>query len=359
MERRALASLAAVLLAATACSPPRFLREAIGRRTDSPAGEAGPPQPPPPPSAFLFGVILSSNAGGWDQVMRRAGASGALVMDVIPGTPAAGAGVERGHVIVAVDGTAVHGHERVTALFGSSTDPRHRITVAAPGEGMQVLDATLVEAGSFSMGGFVRERFLVAPDPITRFLYAQFADDAGESLRVLDGLLVELPGFAQAHALRAARLLERAVGDDGQTVPTEGQVAEIREEVTRATELDPGSLDVRLTAARILTVLGDGEAARAEAVEAVRIGRDSAEARYRLGLLLVALGQAEAGVPHLRRAVALNPYALEYYAQLARGYIALGNRPYAAATVDAGKSLVDDPEILEAFDKLLEEEQQQ
>jgi tetratricopeptide (TPR) repeat protein len=241
----------------------------------------------------------------------------------------------------------------VTALFRSSGNPRHEITVAAPSGGQRVVETTLVSAGSFSAGTFVRERFLASPDPVTRFLYAQFADGVDESLSVLDGLLEELPDFAQGHALRASRLLEKAAGEDGQTVPTPAQVGAIRAELGLAARLDPGSLDVRLTAARVLTALGDGGTALDQAAEAVRIGPDSGEARYRLGLLMVALDQAAPGVRNLRRAVTLNPYALEYYAALARGYLALGQRRNAEATIDAAKSLVDDPEIDRRLDQIL------
>lgn len=345
-----IAAATTVLILSVACRPPETTP--VGRG-DALTKAFPPPGPPPPRSSFLLGVILATNSSGWARLIPRSDTPGALVVDVIPGSPAATLGIGRGDVIAGVDDEPIRSSERPTVALRSSQNPEHRITIARPGREDRILRALLAPAAGFSTIDFLRERYLQDPDPVNRYLYAQQADDPGAALPLIDQLIAESPGFAHAHALRARRLFEQwsASGQPGGTAG--GEAARIREGFAKAIDLDPGSTEIRIAAARTLLGLAEPAEAQRQAAKAVELDDALGEARGVLGLVLLASGKAAASLPHLHRAVALNPFDLNHYAALSQAYVALDKRLSALLTIESAKRLTDDPLVHQELDSLV------
>ncbi|MGH2706394.1 MAG: tetratricopeptide repeat protein [Actinomycetota bacterium] len=337
-----------------ACSPPAALRRLAGRDPARAPALPAPPPTPKPPSRAMFGVVVITNDAGWSSVLPHASKAGALIIDVIPGTPAEKAGVQAGEVITGIDDHEIHNHDAVLVAFRSTSDPAHRVTVVTPEGEPRALDTLLEPAGTLSLSDHLRRRFQEKDTPVSRFLMAQNVATAEEALTLLRPLVQKVPRFAPAQALLARRLLEQAAEKllSSQTLSSAEQRS-IRSAVTRATSLDPKSADIRVVHARALLFLGDGAGGERQAAQAVRLDPTSGEAHHILGLSRLVLERPREAMAPLHEAIALDPYNVDYYVGLARAYRAVGHNPQAQQTIDAGKSLVDDPEEKAQLDQLV------
>lgn len=296
-----------------------------------------PPKPRPPADSFI-GLTTVTNSRTWQQVLRRADARGALVIQVAPDSPAAKGGLAAGDVIVGIDGREVRNEEQVGVLLRSPSTAERLITVVRPDGQTHSVTVYPTARGEGAVGKALETNFAADASPANRMLYGEVVRDVAAGLRVLDGLVIEFPGFAPAHAARARRLLDAPVASR-EDLPR--QAAQARQALARALEADPSALDVQLDAAQVLANLGDDEAAEEHAASAVEIDDTSARAHQLRGLAYLRRNNIRSAVTELLRAVELNPFAEQPYGDLSRSFVVLGRPELARQTDEALAALRD------------------
>lgn len=312
---------------ATWCNP------ASADTTDSSSPDGrhslAPPESPPPYSPVFLGAIVRANSASWRHVLVRSEAAGALVLAVVPNSPAYAAGLKQGDVVLAVDDRGVHDDEQllrelrrkprldrdliVVRSDGTPWTPRIRV---APRADPRVSDHLLAQFGR-------------DPNPANRFLFAALTPDPAEASAVLRRLTAELPEFALAHVVLAQRLVDHRGGSGDAPASS---VAEVGAELSDALELDPDSRDLRAMVAAVFLSISDPIAAERHAARAVELDADSAFGHYLLGSARLSAERAEEALAPLHRAVELNPYDPRYYRGLAKAYEAVGDEASAAQT---------------------------
>lgn len=339
MLRRALVLTVMSAMAFSACAPPRVLRDLFprsgGSQTEGTAFLA--PEAPARPSDLQLGIITTTNAAGWSALLERGQETGgALVLATLPGGSAEELGIKAGDVIVAIDDVDIHNHEQVLVEIRSSQQQLHRVQVLDPSGELRELDARLKPPAQLDLVEHLRDVAASDPSAFNRFVLAQQVTDPEVSIGMAREVIAEVPGFSEAHALLASRLADQIL--DSETVT--GSVAdEARASIDKAKSLDPASLDILKTSARIYLQLGMHGQAESDAAYAVRLDDVSAKARHLLGAARLLSDRAAEALPDLHRAVTLDPYSRDYYTTLAKCYEQLGRGPDAEATLEAAEDL--------------------
>lgn len=323
-------SLVIVCILSTAASAQTVVTKADAGGPNRAPSFRRAPLPPPRPASSFFGAILATNSPGWGRLLSRSDTTGALVLSVIPNSPAADAGLAPGDVIVAMDDHQVQNAERATVILQSTRSLQSLLTWTRPDGQARTVEAELLTSSRLSLAEHLVKELEADPTPVTRYLFAKTTTDQATGLRVADDLTREVPGFAGAHAVRAVQLLRQSGGGGpgGAGVALE----DAKQAITLAVQLDPESTEIRAAAAQFWLAVNDLSQAEAQAARAVAIDGASPAAHYALGLAQLALGRADLALPDLHRAVLLNPYQPSYYQGLIRGYEALGLRSQARAT---------------------------
>lgn len=328
---------------ATWCNP------ASARPTHSSSPDGGhslaPPQSPPPYSPVFLGAIVRGNSASWRNVLVRSEAAGALVLAVVPNSPASAAGLKQGDVVVAVDDRDVRDDEQLLRELRREARLDRVLTVVRPDGTPWTPRIRVAPRADARVSDRLLAQFGRDPNPANRFLFAALTPDPAEGSAVLKRLTAELPGFALAHVVLAQRLVEHRPGSGDSTA---GSLAEVGAELSNALELDPDSRDLRAMVAAVLLSISDPVAAERHAARAVELAPDSAVGHYLLGSARLAAERPEEAVAPLHRAVELNPYDPRYYRGLAKAYAAVGDETSAAQTAavlhDLGRTTTALPE---------------
>ncbi|MDQ4149853.1 MAG: PDZ domain-containing protein [Actinomycetota bacterium] len=349
----------ALLLMATACRPPAFLREMVGKETPATTTEEQypPPQAVEPPVQLLFGTVVLTNEPGWGKILPKGRESGgALVLDVLPNTPAQQLGVQPGDVISWIDGAEIQNHEQLLVAFRAGKTGQHEMRIVKADGTTKSVTAQLVPPGEFSLVRYLEERIASQPGPVVRYLLAEQLEDHNRAIDIVRALLQEHPELPEAHALLARRLLDRvqaSAGDETTAQQSSNDLAEVAREIDTAVQLDPRAASIYRARAQINLTLGQPAKAESDAAAALRMDDLSAETYYLLGTARLALGRANESLAPLHLAVQLDPYVIDYYVSLALSYRALGREDDTRTTLEAGKALVTDPEVRQRIDELM------
>jgi len=168
----------------------------------------------------------------------------------------------------------------------------------------------------------------IAPDSVWMH---QAAGEANESqafynpaIREYREVLAKDPRRPGIHLRIGRTLLARAQasGEEGSAAPSR---AEAVKEFEAELELDPTNANAAYELGEIHRQSGRLDKASEMFALALRHYPDFEEAQIGLGRALIALGSPEKALPHLRKAIALNPQNEVPYYQLATAYRSLGN----------------------------------
>jgi hypothetical protein len=361
--RKLLLFCLAIVVIATACSPPKALRRIAGQELE-PAPEidadAFPaPEAPEPPAQLLFGTVILTNESSWGLFLNRGQESGgALVLEVLPDTPAASLGLQAGDVISEIDGAGVSNHEQLLVAFRDSDTRKHEMKVEKPDGSTADIEAELVPPNGFSLLSYLEAKIATSNDPITRYLLAEQVEDEARAVELIRSVLAEHPDFAEGHALLARRLMDRvertAAGSTAAEFVPSPDIEELSVAIDRAVELDPRAASIYRARSQIFLTLGDGASAEIDAATALEMDDQSAESHYLLGTSRLILGKYEEAIERLHLSVELNPFEPKYYVNLALCYRSLGREEDAQATLEAAKTLVTDPLVRQRLDELAE-----
>lgn len=298
---------------------------------------------PPPQNSLALGAVFVTNSPSWSRILGRQFTGGAIVIEVIPGSPAETAGIRAGDVIAAIDGKEVDDSDEASFLLRSAVGIERRLSLSRPDESARSIDVQL-EKSAASLVEHLRQRIARNPDLVTRYLYAQTVPDGLVSLEFTDLILRDMPDFAPAASLRARKMAELAVA--APAASSQGVLVEAQERAKMAVDLDPASADVRVDAAFVL--LASNMPAQAESMASSALERDpgSVAAHRVLGLARLASEQPTLAVAALREAVRLDPYARDSYQLLAAAYRRSGHAANADSviqTMNAIRSQNDSP----------------
>ncbi|HEX2258437.1 MAG TPA: tetratricopeptide repeat protein [Actinomycetota bacterium] len=316
------------------------------------------PEAVDPPAALLFGTVVLTNEPGWGLLMERGQETGgALILDVLPDSPAHKLGLKPGDVISWIDGEELKNHEQLLVAFRGSKSGEHTMRVKRVDGSTETIEAKLVPpASDFSLVSYLETRASTQPDPIVRFLLAEQLEDHDRAIELIRGLIGEHPQLAEGHALLARRLLTKLQAEAGEETildPSSSDLEEVTRAIDTAVRLDPRAPSIYRARAQINLTMGQAEKAEEDARAALGMDDSSAETHYLLGTARLALGNAQDSLASLHSAVELDPYVVDYYASLALCYRQLGRDADATTTVEAAKAIVTDPEIRRRLDDLV------
>lgn len=355
----------ALTILVSACTPPAALRRLVGRDPQEVVPEVSDelfpaPGPAPTPAQLLFGTVVLSNEPGWGTFFDRGQTTlGALVLDVLPDTPAAGQGLKAGDVITQIDGATVNNHEQLLVAFRDRATAKHNMKVIRVDGSTLEFEANLVPPGGFSLLRYLEGKVAAGPDPVNRYLLAEQVEDNDRAIEIIKGVIAEYPTFPEGYALLARRLLNKveaasaAIAATGATeLAPSSDIQDMLAAIDRAVELDPEAPGIRRTRSQIYLSLGNGAKAEEDATKALKIDASSAESLYLLGTSELTLRKNREALARLYRAVQFNPYEPKYYVNLALGYRSLGREDDAQTTFAAAKSLITDPAAIQRLDEL-------
>lgn len=359
------AAALALMLALVSCSPPSQLKELVGKEPPSPSTpRAGAdldypaPEVPPRPATLSLGALVHTNEASWDGVLDKSvSAGGALVLAVLPDTPAVQAGLERGDVITEIDGAEITNHETLVTALLLSAEGEHSLKVAKAGGGAEEIDVQLVPAPQLSLVTYLEQRVAESPDPVYRFLLADRVIDHARAIELYRALVAEFPDFAVARSLLAKRLISQMESVAGSAaVTTLGATPEIEEAralINQAVEADP-SASIYRTRAQIYLSLDENAQAEEDALTALEMDTRAAQAYFLVGTARLVQGRPEDALIALHQAVELDPFTVQYYFNLALCYRELGMQDETVQTVEAAKSLTDDAGTRQSLDDIVQ-----
>ena len=359
--RKVFLACVALAVLSTACSPPQAIRKIVGREQE-PVVEVDPdafpaPSVPEPPAQLLFGTVILTNESSWELFLKRGQESGgALVLEVLPDTPASTLGLQAGDVISGIDGDEVSNHEQLLVAFRDSGTRKHQMEVKKVDGSTTEVEAELIPPAGFSLLNYLEQKIGTSNDPITRYLLAEQVDDDSRALELIRSVITEHPTFAEGHALLARRLMDKIERASGGASAAEflpsPEIGELTAAIDKAIELDPEAASIYRARSQIFLSLGDGASAEIDAATALQMDDRSAESHYLLGTSHLLLGKYEEAIERLHLSVELNPFEPKYYVNLALCYRSLGRESDAQSTLDAAKTLVADPLVRQKLDEI-------
>lgn len=331
--------------------------------SSSPDTQAGldfpAPEAPPEPANFSLGALVHTNEASWDGLVNKSIPSGgALVLAVLPDTPATQMELQRGDVITAIDGDTVTNHEQLVTALKLSTDGRHSLTIDKADGVAESTDVQLATAADLSLLAYLEQRVAESADPVYRFLLADRVLDHERAIEIHRELLTEFPEFAVAQSLLAKRLIsqmESVAGSEAlTTLGATPELEEARALINGAVQSDPAAASIYRTRAQIYLSLDENAQAEKDALTSLEMDDGAAQAHFILGTARLVQGQPEDALKALHQATELDPFVVQYYFNLALCYRELGMQDEAAQTVEAGKSITDDAGVRQRLDNIVQ-----
>lgn len=278
-------------------------------------------------------MLTYPSSRGWNRALSAPERLGAVVVAVLPGGAAAGAGIRRGDVITQVDGEAVANEERFVARVRGPIGRSVRLRIERREGGVSL---TVTLAAPPALRPVDHYDSLLARDPrdaVALLLRAQALSDVTRALLEVNRALGVLPDFPEAIAYRA-RLLWRRSLEGGPQARMDQQRAV--EDFAQALRLDPRAIKILVSRGQSLLETGLADAAERDGVTAVAVDPTYASAHDLLARARSVKGDVAGALRSAREAVDLAPYDPRYYRTLALAFLDAGRRADAEATVRAG-----------------------
>lgn len=307
---------------------------------DSPAAVADVARPvptlPPQRPGFSIGAVLVTPSPGWAVALPVGPArSGALILGVLPDSPASRARLAPGEVIVQIDGHDVADAGAAARLFRGGARS-YTVSVVGP---TGTRSAALAPTGPFmSAEDYFASRLDSDDSLLARYLAVQNMASGPRALSLAKVLASMSPAFAQGHAL-LARVQWDVVRASGKQSVAPQDVQAVVDELATATQLDADSSEIWASTAQVLLDLKANREAEDAATKAVNLDPQSATAQSLLGRANLALGENQSALEHLYRAVQLDPYDYRKYNDLGHAYQASGMDHEAGAVAALSKAL--------------------
>jgi PDZ domain-containing protein len=300
------------------------------------------------------GVVVLSNGVGWQRVLGTPDVRGAVVLEVVPGSPASRSGLARGDVITRVGTTTISNHERVTVALRSRPGVQLQIAVTR-GEQKLSIDLTPAVPEAVDFVRLYDDRLAAEPgDATTLFLRAQSAADSQEGLRFVNRALEIQPDLVEGLSFRG-----RLFWLESQAVTNEAFALEDRRRATadfqRALDIDPEATSALIARGTSMLEIRQFDDAERDALRAVRVDSSLASASLLLAAARLGAGRAREAAAPAREAVRLDPYDSSGYRVLALVFVAIGRREDAEATVRAGLTVAKDENERTALREVVEQ----
>lgn len=346
MTRRSVAlslvALALTLGACVAAGDPGSVAGAIEQKKQAgKTKEIKPPTQPDLERTGRVGLRLSTNSLGWQRALGTRKVDGAVVVFVLPGSPAARAGFVRGDVITRIDSTPIHNDQRGTfGLRGRVGEPL-LVTVARP-SGTVDIQVTPGPPPNLDITQLVDAGLKAAPnDPTNLLLRAQLTENIKDALGYVNRALETQPDLVDALVYRAQLYWVESLQVGNEAVVLEDRRRAI-EDYRRALDVDPrATTALRARGAGLLQIRQFDDAER-DGLRAIGIDETLPEAYYLVALARLGIGRARDAAAPARDAVRLDPYDPDRYRVLALTFVALNRRADAEETVRVGLTVATD-----------------
>jgi len=318
--------------------------------------DVAPPPAAPTGLTALPGLVLHTNSESLGRIMDAPEGEGVVVMFVQPDGPSDGQDIERGDLLVEVDGERVTNHERAIAMLRSEPGQERRFKLTkVGGDSVDVTVEARDPQGVQVTDFYDRELQRNADDAVTRFLRGWATGPSFEQrLEDLDAAIAQIPDFVEAIILRAGLLWDRAAEDE----VSDEEKADLRRRATAdweaALELDEGNPNALVSRSRALSQAGQAARAKADAEAAVSADATFPAAHYSLALAEYRLANYDAAARPARRAIDLNPFHFTYYELMGSIFVKLGQQE-CLETGDALEPLLGNaPEAKEQLEQVCE-----
>ena len=301
----------------------------------------------------LPGLVLATNSPTFRRLAKAPEGEGAVILFVEPGGASDGIGIGRGDLILAVEGTEVANHGRALSLLHDvpkkelsvrvrHRDGRERTVTIAPREPLVT-----------SLRQYLEPVVEASPkDAVLRYVRASSPGRFSERLADLEAALKIDKRFAEAMALRSSLIWDNR--------PSEGPdrsrfVNAALEGWKEALAIDPQNLLTLMTRSAVLSVLGNGQQGRRDALKAIEIDPTAPRAYYAQGVAEEALNRPQAAAGPARAAVELDPFTINHWRLLARTFNALRRKADCRRTVASftpfleAQDLEGDAEVLRSL----------
>lgn len=293
-----------------------------------------PPDPVDPKATALPGLVVNTNSPTWRKLISAPEADGAVVLYVQPEGPSDRKRIARGHVLTAVDGTAVGNHEQAIALLRSRPGQKRELTFVTNEGEERTVEIEAKVPNVTSVRPFVDVQIEGNPnDPLFRFIRAQSSGGTFDAnlADVTKALELE-PDFVEAMTLRASLLWDRRLVDRDNALRLANDALAGWK---GALDIDPENVTTLSVRSSALTALGRGRQAQRDAEEALSIDDAHPHSYYSLALAMARLDEDERALAAARAAVELNPYNVVYFRGLARSFSRLGREDDCTKTAEA------------------------
>lgn len=261
------------------------------------------------PNRLQFGTLVVTNQPVWDPVVAHAALPGALVINVLPGSPADVALVRPGDVVVGVNGTTVSDADSAIRAIQASTETALDVRTVSSDGLVRRVQAHLSPAILPASLENARGRLGNSADVLQAYILSVSATDPRSGLAVAQSITHDAPTFALGYVETARRLAE--IG--GRDVAAAAQ-----DQIARATAIAPDSADVQIGAAEIQLRLGQPAAVRDLADRGLELDPGSSKANHLKGLALQSLGDVQGAVAAFEAATEADPYSATYWNALAQ-----------------------------------------
>lgn len=314
--------------------------------------EIRPPSAPDATRTGRIGVRLASNSVGWQRVLDAPDVPGAVILLVLPGSPAEKAGLRRGDVIVARGNSRVRSDERAIALLRAR--PRDTVTMTIAREERRLtLDVRAADLLDPDLGPILDRMIKRKPDATALFLRAQTRPDPLDAVEDVDAALKISPDLVDALAYRA-RLFWRESLQVRNDVIKQTDRRKALDDFAAALRIDPDAVDVIVDRAQSLLEAGDFDRAVQDGFRALGVDPTFPAAHNVVAAGRASRGEVGPSLAPARKAVELNPYQPRYYQTLAQIFLRLDRREDARRTVDAGLTIATGADRQALLDVLTE-----
>jgi hypothetical protein len=334
---RLLVPLLALALIAGACGGgSKRPTDEIKKLRESSAKDVKPPPRVDPKNLALPGFALVTNSQTWEQIVNAPNGRGAVILFVLPGSPADNKGIARGDMLTEVDGQRVTNQEHALALLYSNKGEKRKLKIVGR-NGKERSVSIRNEIPNKRAKPFLDEMLKGNPnDPVLRYLRAGSPGTTIQSsIDDLKAALDVQPEFVDAISKRANILFGARLATKDKKRQQE-LITQALASWTNALDIDPRNAEALAAQANAETAIGKPAAAKADALKAIRVDPTLPAANHALARASLALEKPQDAAGPARAALELNPYNnLNYYRTLAEVFKDLKRKSDCAVTLNA------------------------
>lgn len=297
-----------------------------------PASAVKPPSPLNTKRTGLPGLVIATASPALRRLTKAAEGKGALILFVEPGGPSDGLGIGRGDLITSVGGVEVTNHARALALLHDVPKMKIEVGIRHTDGRERTVTITPREPLVSSLRQYLNPLVSATPkDPVLRYVRASAPGAFRDRLLDLEEALSIDKRFVEAMSLRASLIWDNRPDAGAERARFVNSALGGWKD---ALAIDPENQLALTTRSTVLSVLGNGQQGRRDALKAIEVDNSSPRAYYAQAVAEEALNRPQNGLGPARAAVELDPFTIHHWRLLARTFNALKRKGDCRTTVN-------------------------